>query len=65
MGLQGRKVLSVAGGSVARDLMVLTDPTGRQGCLILGPWEGTKLRTRCCYRCPVGPHLLHLRSTKA
>lgn len=31
MGLQGGKVLSVAGGSLARDLMVLTDPTGRQG----------------------------------
>jgi len=31
MGLQGGEVLSVAGGSVARELMVLTDPTGRQG----------------------------------
>lgn len=26
MGLQGGEVLSVAGGSVARELMVLTDP---------------------------------------
>lgn len=41
-------------------------PYGQAGLsLILGPWEGTKRRTRCCYRCPVGPRLLHLRSAKA
>ena len=40
-------------------------PYGQAGLsLILEPWEGTKHRSRCWYRCPLGPHPRHLRSTK-